>query len=74
VIFQVINWVNRVATSATRADDRRVVISSLLRVALACKNMGNFMGVMEILSGLRQVYLLCINIYIQCCHFEVTVC
>jgi phosphatidylinositol phospholipase C epsilon len=51
---EVINWVNRVATSATRADDRRVVISSLLRVALACKNMGNFMGVMEILSGLRS--------------------
>ena len=55
-VVKVINWVSRVVTSATRTDERRAVISSLLRVALACKNMGNFMGATEILSGLRQVY------------------
>lgn len=78
--MKVINWVSHVVTAASRTDERRV-ISCLLRVAVVCRNMGNFMGVMEILSGLRQVCIRDIsgdlgiqtNCYVQVTKFGVCV-
>ena len=46
---------SRLVASAAKVGDRRVAISSLLRVAAACRNLGNLMGMMEVLTGLTYV-------------------
>ena len=42
-----------VIVSQPTHDDRKAVLSCILRVALECWNIGNFNGAMEILTGLK---------------------
>ncbi|XP_063613187.1 1-phosphatidylinositol 4,5-bisphosphate phosphodiesterase epsilon-1-like, partial [Penaeus indicus] len=51
---QVSSWITHVIVSQPTHEDRKAVLSCILRVALACWNMANFNGAMEILTGLKS--------------------
>ncbi|XP_077992111.1 1-phosphatidylinositol 4,5-bisphosphate phosphodiesterase epsilon-1-like [Glandiceps talaboti] len=54
---EVSSWVTNTVLCAPSNEDKKTVISKLIRVANACWNMGNFNAVMEIISGLRLDWL-----------------
>ncbi|CAL4059438.1 unnamed protein product, partial [Meganyctiphanes norvegica] len=51
---EVSSWITHVIVSQPTQEDRKAVLSCILRVALSCWNMGNFNGAMEIITGLRS--------------------
>ncbi|ROT68308.1 1-phosphatidylinositol-4,5-bisphosphate phosphodiesterase epsilon-1 [Penaeus vannamei] len=51
---EVSSWITHVIVSQPTHEDRKAVLSCILRVALACWNMANFNGAMEILTGLKS--------------------
>ncbi|XP_064077346.1 1-phosphatidylinositol 4,5-bisphosphate phosphodiesterase epsilon-1-like isoform X2 [Macrobrachium nipponense] len=51
---EVSSWITHVIVSQPTHEDRKAVLSCILRVALACWNMANFNGAMEILTGLTS--------------------
>jgi hypothetical protein len=52
---QVSSWVTHLIITQPTHDDRKAVLSCILRVALSCWNIGNFNGAMEIVAGLKWV-------------------
>ncbi|XP_077870240.1 1-phosphatidylinositol 4,5-bisphosphate phosphodiesterase epsilon-1-like [Saccoglossus kowalevskii] len=50
-------WVTNTVLCAPSTEDKKTVISKLIRIANACWNIGNFNAVMEIISGLRLDWL-----------------
>ncbi|XP_069959980.1 1-phosphatidylinositol 4,5-bisphosphate phosphodiesterase epsilon-1 isoform X3 [Cherax quadricarinatus] len=54
---EVSSWITHVIVSQPTHEDRKAVLSCILRVALSCWNMANFNGAMEIITGLKSVKL-----------------
>lgn len=54
--MQVSSWVTHLIISQPTHEDRKSVLSCILRVALSCWNIGNFNGAMEIVAGLKYAY------------------
>ncbi|XP_070541587.1 1-phosphatidylinositol 4,5-bisphosphate phosphodiesterase epsilon-1-like isoform X2 [Ptychodera flava] len=54
---EVSSWVTNTVLCAESNEDKKNVISRLIRVACSCWNIGNFNAVMEIISGLRLDWL-----------------
>jgi len=52
---QVSSWVTHLIITQPTHEDRKAVLSCILRVALSCWNIGNFNGAMEIVAGLKWV-------------------
>ncbi|CAN8024093.1 unnamed protein product [Ixodes persulcatus] len=51
---EVSSWVTHIIISQPTHDDRKAVLSCILRIAMSCWNIGNFNAAMEILAGLKQ--------------------
>ncbi|XP_076030317.1 1-phosphatidylinositol 4,5-bisphosphate phosphodiesterase epsilon-1-like isoform X2 [Oratosquilla oratoria] len=51
---EVSSWITHVIVSQPTHEDRKAILSCILRVALACWNIGNFNGAMEIITGLTS--------------------
>ncbi|KAG1665245.1 1-phosphatidylinositol 4,5-bisphosphate phosphodiesterase epsilon-1 [Nymphon striatum] len=51
---EVSSWVTHIIISQPNYDDRKAVLSCILRIALTCWNMGNFNTSMEIVAGLKS--------------------
>ncbi|XP_075223466.1 1-phosphatidylinositol 4,5-bisphosphate phosphodiesterase epsilon-1-like isoform X4 [Lycorma delicatula] len=51
---EVSSWVTHLIISQPTHEDRKCVLSCILRVALSCWNIGNFNGAMEIVAGLKS--------------------
>ncbi|KAF6199510.1 hypothetical protein GE061_007536, partial [Apolygus lucorum] len=51
---EVSSWVTHLIISQPTHEDRKSVLSCILRVALCCWNIGNFNGAMEIVAGLKS--------------------
>ncbi|XP_024084473.1 1-phosphatidylinositol 4,5-bisphosphate phosphodiesterase epsilon-1-like isoform X1 [Cimex lectularius] len=51
---EVSSWVTHLIISQPTHEDRKSVLSCILRVALSCWNIGNFNGAMEIVAGLKS--------------------
>ncbi|XP_065340527.1 uncharacterized protein LOC135939859 isoform X4 [Cloeon dipterum] len=51
---EVSSWVTHLIISQPTHEDRKAVLSCILRVALSCWNMANFNGAMEIVAGLKS--------------------
>ncbi|XP_071517355.1 1-phosphatidylinositol 4,5-bisphosphate phosphodiesterase epsilon-1-like isoform X2 [Panulirus ornatus] len=51
---EVSSWITHVIVSQPTHEDRKAVLSCILRVALSCWNMANFNGAMEIITGLKS--------------------
>ncbi|RZF45197.1 hypothetical protein LSTR_LSTR009968 [Laodelphax striatellus] len=51
---EVSSWVTHLIISQPTHEDRKSVLSCILRVALTCWNIGNFNGAMEIVAGLKS--------------------
>ncbi|KAJ9590342.1 hypothetical protein L9F63_027819, partial [Diploptera punctata] len=51
---EVSSWVTHLIITQPTHEDRKAVLSCILRVALACWNIGNFNGAMEIVAGLKS--------------------
>jgi hypothetical protein len=51
--FQVSSWVTHLIVSPPSHDERKAVLSCLIRTAVICWNLGNFHGATEIIVGLR---------------------
>jgi len=51
--LQVSTWVTHLIITQPTHEDRKAVLSCILRVALSCWNIGNFNGAMEIVAGLK---------------------
>ncbi|XP_046688497.1 uncharacterized protein LOC124374291 isoform X3 [Homalodisca vitripennis] len=51
---EVSSWVTHLIISQPTHEDRKCVLSCILRVALTCWNIGNFNGAMEIVAGLKS--------------------
>lgn len=57
------SWTTYIVLSQLLPDERRAAFGCLLRVAISCWNIGNFIGAREIITGLRwirfvRIYLL----------------
>nr|CAD7572890.1 unnamed protein product [Timema californicum] len=50
---EVSSWVTHLIITQPTHEDRKAVLSCILRVALSCWNIGNFNGAMEIVAGLK---------------------
>lgn len=50
---QVSSWITHLIISQPTHEDRKSILSCILRVALTCWNIGNFNGAMEIVAGLK---------------------
>lgn len=50
---QVSSWVTHLIVSPPSHDERKAVLSCLIRSAVLCWNLGNFHGATEIVVGLR---------------------
>ncbi|VVC34658.1 Hypothetical protein CINCED_3A005174 [Cinara cedri] len=48
------SWTTHIVITQATYDDRKAILSCLLRVAKACWNIGNFNGAMEIMAGLKS--------------------
>ena len=53
--FQVSSWITHVIVSQPTHEERKAVLSCIVRAALACWNLGNFNSAMEIITGLKWV-------------------
>ena len=51
--WQVSSWVTHLIVSPPSHDERKAVLSCLIRAAVICWNLGNFHGATEIVVGLR---------------------
>ncbi|CAM1326028.1 PLCE1 (predicted) [Pycnogonum litorale] len=51
---EVSSWVTHIIISQPTHDDRKAVLSCILRTALTCWNIGNFNTSMEIVAGLKS--------------------
>ncbi|KAG7167929.1 1-phosphatidylinositol 45-bisphosphate phosphodiesterase epsilon-1-like [Homarus americanus] len=51
---EVSSWITHVIVSQPTHEDRKAVLSCILRVALSCWNLANFNGAMEIITGLKS--------------------
>ena len=51
--FKVSSWVTHLIVSPPSHDERKAVLSCLIRTAVICWNLGNFHGATEIIVGLR---------------------
>ncbi|KAL1122754.1 hypothetical protein AAG570_003081, partial [Ranatra chinensis] len=51
---EVSSWITHLIISQPTHEDRKSVLSCILRVALSCWNIGNFNGAMEIVAGLKS--------------------
>ncbi|KAK4312307.1 hypothetical protein Pmani_016237, partial [Petrolisthes manimaculis] len=51
---EVSSWITHVIVSQPTHEDRKGILSCILRVALACWNMANFNAAMEIITGLKS--------------------
>ncbi|XP_046989883.1 1-phosphatidylinositol 4,5-bisphosphate phosphodiesterase epsilon-1-like [Schistocerca americana] len=51
---EVSSWVTHLIITQPTHEDRKAVLSCILRVALSCWNIGNFNGAMEIVAGLKS--------------------
>ncbi|XP_064469144.1 uncharacterized protein LOC135383352 [Ornithodoros turicata] len=51
---EVSSWVTHIIISQPTHEDRKAVLSCILRVAMSCWNIGNFNTAMEILAGLKS--------------------
>jgi phosphatidylinositol phospholipase C epsilon len=49
----VCSWTSYIVISQLLPDERRAAFGCLLRVAISCWNIGNFIGAKEIITGLR---------------------
>lgn len=49
------SWATYVIITQLLPDERRAAFGCLLRVAITCWNIGNFIGAKEIITGLRWV-------------------
>lgn len=49
----VCSWTTYIVLSQLMPDERRAAFGCLLRVAITCWNIGNFIGAKEIITGLR---------------------
>lgn len=49
----VASWTTYIVLSQLLPDERRAAFGCLLRVAISCWNIGNFIGAKEIITGLR---------------------
>ena len=49
----VCSWTCYIVLSQLLPDERRAAFGNLLRVAITCWNIGNFIGAKEIITGLR---------------------
>lgn len=49
----VCSWTSYIVLSQLLPDERRAAFGCLLRVAITCWNIGNFIGAKEIITGLR---------------------
>lgn len=47
------SWTTYIVLSQLLPDERRAAFGCLLRVAISCWNIGNFIGAKEIITGLR---------------------
>ncbi|CAG4981424.1 unnamed protein product [Colias eurytheme] len=47
-------WVTDLVMSPASLEDKKVVLTCVLRVALTCWNIGNFNGAMEVVAGLKS--------------------
>uniref|UniRef100_A0A8D9BY52 Phosphoinositide phospholipase C n=2 Tax=Cacopsylla melanoneura TaxID=428564 RepID=A0A8D9BY52_9HEMI len=54
---EVSSWVTHLIITQPAYEDRKCVLSCILRVALSCWNMGNFNSAMEIIGGLKSTKL-----------------
>jgi hypothetical protein len=52
------SWATYVILTQLLPDERRAAFGCLLRVAITCWNIGNFIGAKEIITGLRWVKLM----------------
>lgn len=52
-VFQVSGWVTHIIITQPTHEDRKAVLSCILRLALTCYNMGNFNTAVQILAGLK---------------------
>ncbi|KAF4517551.1 hypothetical protein B566_EDAN005115, partial [Ephemera danica] len=53
--LNVSSWVTHLIITQPTHEDRKAVLSCILRVALSCWNMANFNGAMEIVAGLNKL-------------------
>ncbi len=53
--LQVSSWVTHIIITQPTHEDRKAVLSCILRLAQCCWNLGNFNTTVEILVGLRSV-------------------
>ncbi|XP_023235323.1 uncharacterized protein LOC111634715 isoform X2 [Centruroides sculpturatus] len=51
---EVSSWVSHIIISQPTHEDRKAVLSCILRVAICCWNLGNFNSAVEILAGLKS--------------------
>ncbi|KAG8224033.1 hypothetical protein J437_LFUL001110 [Ladona fulva] len=51
---EVSSWVTHLIITQPTHEDRKAVLSCILRLAISCWNIGNFNGAMEILAGLKS--------------------
>jgi phosphatidylinositol phospholipase C, epsilon len=51
--MQVSSWVTHLIVSPPSHEERKAVLSCLIRTAVFCWNLGNFHGATEIIVGLR---------------------
>lgn len=52
-VHQVSSWVTHLIVSPPSHEERKAVLSCLIRTAVYCWNLGNFHGATEIVVGLR---------------------
>ena len=53
ICMQVSSWVTHLIVSPPSHEERKAVLSCLIRTAVFCWNLGNFHGATEIIVGLR---------------------
>nr|XP_054933838.1 1-phosphatidylinositol 4,5-bisphosphate phosphodiesterase epsilon-1-like [Dermacentor andersoni] len=51
---EVSSWVTHIIISQPTHEDRKAVLSCILRIAMCCWNIGNFNTAMEVLAGLKS--------------------
>ncbi|XKL64543.1 hypothetical protein PGB90_004629 [Kerria lacca] len=54
---EVSSWITHLIIMQPTHEDRKGILSCILRVAVTCWNIGNFNGAMEILAGLKSIKL-----------------
>jgi len=56
---QVSAWVTHIIVNQSSHDERKAVLSCILRLLQTCWNIGNFNAVAEIINGLKSVFIDC---------------